>query len=121
MPVESKPSVDESVLDSYRALQEDGQPDVVTEFIDIFLDDLPGRLARLKAAVTANEVKEVRSAAHALKGSSGSVGAAALSGLCALLEANARAGSLDGSEHLLCGIETEAVRATTELRKFRKA
>jgi HPt (histidine-containing phosphotransfer) domain-containing protein len=120
MSVDSKLIVDERVLDSYRALQEDGQPDVVTEFIDIFLDDLPARLTRLRQAVAAEDVKDIRSAAHALKGSSGSVGAAALSGMCGLLEANARAGSAEGSDALLAAIEVEATRAIGELKKFRR-
>ncbi len=120
MPVESQPIVDEAILDSYRPLQEEGQPDVVTEFIDLFLEDLPGRLSRLRAAVNGGDVKEIRSAAHALKGSSGSVGAAALSGHCALLEANARTGSTEGSSDLLARIEIEASRATAELKRFRR-
>lgn len=120
MPADIKPIIDESILDSYRALQEDGQPDVVTEFIDVFLEDLPGRLDRLRRAVTTGVLQEIRSAAHALKGSSGSVGAATLSGLCSMLETNARAGSAEGSADLLAGVETEVVRATDELKKLRR-
>lgn len=119
MPVETRTTVDETVLDSYRVLQEEGQPDIVTEFIDVFLADLPGRIEQLRQAVASASARAVKSSAHALKGSSGSVGAVMLSGLCGQLEANARAGSTDGALDLLTAIEAEAVRADQELRRFR--
>src|SRR5688500_16288828 len=67
--------IDESLLDSYRELQEEGQADVVTEFIDLFLDDLAGRLTQINEAIQAKDLKAIRSAAHALRGSAASIGA----------------------------------------------
>lgn len=119
MNVDTRMTVDESVLDSYRVLQEEGQPDVVTEFIDVFLADLPGRIEQLRKAIASGTAPAIKSAAHALKGSSGTVGAVMLSGLCGQLEANARAGSTDGALDLLAAIEAEAVRARQELLRFR--
>ena len=112
--------IDAGILDRYRALQEAGQPDVVTEFIDVFLEDLPCRLTRLREAVGRGAPVAIRSAAHALKGSAGSVGALSLSGLCAHLEANARSGSADGASALLSAIEPEAVKAAEELSRLRR-
>ena len=122
MPVDTHQIIDESILDSYRALQDDGQPDIITEFIDIFLADLPGRLARIAEALEPADpkVSELRSAAHALKGSSGSVGAVGLSGLCGQLESIARAGSSAGAKELFERIRHESTKATTELTKLRK-
>ncbi|MBM4187575.1 MAG: Hpt domain-containing protein [Gemmatimonadetes bacterium] len=120
MPVEANQIIDESILDSYRTLQEDGKPDVVTEFIDVFLEDLPGRLTRLEQSVAGDNASEIRSAAHALKGSSGSVGAALLSSVCGQLEAMARTGRVEGARDLHTRILAEAVRATEELTKLRR-
>lgn len=120
MTVETNVIIDESILDSYRALQEDGQPDVVTEFIDVFLEDLPTRIDRIRKAAASKTPAEIKSAAHALKGSAASVGAVLVSGLCAQLEAIGRAGSTEGVEDLVAAIEPEVVRAREELTKLRR-
>ena len=120
MSVAARVVIDESILDGYRALQDEGQPDVVTEFIDLFLEDLPGRLDTIRLSVNAGDPPTIKSAAHALKGASASVGAVALSGLCAQLEANARTGSSHGALELLSAIEVEAIRAREELSKLRR-
>lgn len=120
MPVDTNQIIDESILESYRALQEDGQPDVVTEFIDVFLEDLPTRLARLEQSVANDSPIEIRSAAHALKGSSGSVGAATLSAVCGQLEALARTGSTADARDLHTRIRAEVERAVVELKKLRR-
>src|SRR5262249_31979711 len=104
----------------YRVLQDEGQPDVVTEFIDAFLQDCPNRIERLRDSVTRRQTPEIKSAAHALKGSSASVGAMTVSSLCGLLAPNARAGSIVGSHELLLQIELELDRARDELQKHRR-
>ena len=120
MAVEDVSIIDESILDSYRVLQDEGQPDIVTEFIDVYLEDIPSRMDRLRKAVAERNVAEIRSAAHAIKGSSGSVGAVLVSGVCAQLESNARAGSADGSDRLFTDLEGEMSRANQELQRHRK-
>jgi HPt (histidine-containing phosphotransfer) domain-containing protein len=112
--------IDEAILDAYRALQEPGQADVVTEFIDIFLEDLPARLSQLKTAVTSGDAKAVRSAAHALKGSGSSIGATRLASVCNELETLGRAGSVDGADLLVASVEVEATAAAGALQRLRK-
>jgi len=112
--------IDESVLDSYRMLQEDGQPDVVTEFIDAFLGDLPTRLERIRDAVAAKEPRDIKSAAHALKGASAAVGAVRLTQACAELEVLGRGGQSAGSDELLTQIEAEAAQAREGLLPIRR-
>ena len=120
MAVEANATIDETILDSYRVLQDEGQPDVVTEFIDVFLEDLPTRTDRLRQAVGSQSPAELKSAAHALKGSAASVGAVVVSGICAQIEAIGRAGSADGTAELMTQLEPEITRATAELEKLRK-
>jgi YesN/AraC family two-component response regulator len=45
-------SVDISVLDSFRDFQQTGQPDLVTELINLFIEDAKKRLSSLKKAIT---------------------------------------------------------------------
>ena len=120
MAVEANVIIDESILDSYRALQDDGQPDVVTEFIDVFLEDLPARIDRIQKAVASKTPVEIKSAAHALKGGAASIGAVLVAGICAQLEAIGRAGSTDGTEELLAVVMPEVARAREKLQKLRK-
>lgn len=105
-------AVDEALLDSYRVLQDEGQPDLVTELIDVFLEDLPGRLAAVRAAVDLGDAQAIRSAAHALKGSAASIGAARLAGVCARLEALGRAGEAARAPGLVAPIERAAAEVT---------
>ncbi len=120
METEAGRVIDDSILDSYRVLQDEGQPDVVTEFIDVFLDDLPLRQERLRQAVSSRNPAELKSAAHALKGSAGSVGAVLVSGLCGQIEAIGRTGTAEGTQELLSRLEPELTRATAELEKYRR-
>jgi HPt (histidine-containing phosphotransfer) domain-containing protein len=117
---ESALTIDESLLDSYRVLQDEGQPDVVAELIDIYLDDLPERLASVREALSAGEPSKIRSAAHALKGSSASIGAVRLAAICGDLEAIGKQGITAGASDLLPTILTEADRAAQILDQMRR-
>lgn len=112
--------VDEETLDSYRVLQDDGQPDVVTELIDVFLEDLPSRVESLGSAVHRAEPDELRAAAHALKGSAASIGAVRLAALCGALEAIGQAGATDGASALLEPVRVETERVTLALTQLRR-
>ena len=113
-------TIDQAVLDGYRMLQDDGQPDVVTELIDVYLEDLPGRLASVRDAVAGGEPAAIRSAAHALKGSSASIGAVRLAAVSGELEALGRQGITTGASALLEAITAEAGRAALALGQLRR-
>jgi two-component system, sensor histidine kinase and response regulator len=67
-----------------------GRTDALASMVDAFVAEAPTRVARLDAHAT--DPESAASAVHALKGSSGSLGAAALHQLCTDLEAGLRAG-----------------------------
>jgi two-component system sensor histidine kinase/response regulator len=82
-----KPSaLDLSVLAGLREIQQPGKPDLVTELIDLFLEDSAVHLKVLREAVSKNHTKEVRRVAHLLKGSSANVGAGPMAALYESLE-----------------------------------
>jgi HPt (histidine-containing phosphotransfer) domain-containing protein len=56
--------------------------------------------------------------AHAFAGSTAAVGANGLSTLCRSLEANARAGALDGAMAALAAIDTEFARVKARLNSM---
>ena len=98
------------VLDraAFRALEElagDDDPDLVSEIIQLYLDDSAGRMNDVEAGFEESEHARIGSAAHALKSSSANIGAVAFSKACADLEHCVR--STDGVDldelDRLCG------------------
>lgn len=100
-PPDRNQILDPSILDSYRPLQEDGEPDLITELVDAFLADLEERIRVIRQAIAQGDPAALRSAAHALKGSSGTVGATGLACRCGELETIGREGRLDEAGPLL--------------------
>ena len=91
----------------------------VAELIDLFLEDLGPSIEAIRAAVAARAASRLVGAAHALKGSCGSMGASALGRIVALLESAGRASDLEGAAKLLPDLERELVRARAALLAMR--
>ncbi|MFN3610435.1 Hpt domain-containing protein [Tepidimonas sp.] len=92
------------------------------EFRDItrlFVEQLEGELADLRAARAAQDWQALYRRAHALKGSSGNMGATALSESAARLERAARDGDADGVEREIAAIELLAPQTVQALRAGR--
>jgi HPt (histidine-containing phosphotransfer) domain-containing protein len=107
--------VDATVLDDLRALQEEGEPSLLGELIDLFLADLPERCAAIRDGVIAKEPIAIRAAAHSLKGSAGNLGARSLATLCQEIEMLVYGGSLDGAAALVGRLDVEAARVQAYL------
>jgi CheY-like chemotaxis protein len=100
---------DPQVLAGLRRLQRPGQPDMAQRIIDLFLKNLPLGVATVRAACAAADSRALEAAAHKLKGSSGTLGAARVAELCNRLEAIGRAGTVDGAAALADELELAAV------------
>ncbi len=114
-------TIDLNVLDGYRALQSESEPDIVTELIDMFLADLPSRVMALRQAVEAGDVPATRRTAHVLKGAAATLGATALAGLCDYIEATARTGTVAAAAELLHDVAAESERTSAALLKHRRS
>jgi two-component system, sensor histidine kinase and response regulator len=79
-------SIDRSVLESLRELQEEGEPDIISELVQLFVEDTPPQLAALREAVEASDAQSVERIAHTLKGSCGNMGAVRMAKLCEELQ-----------------------------------
>jgi len=112
--------LDPAVLESYRVLQEDDEPDLITELIDGFLADLEGRLQVIRCAIAGGDAPALRSAAHAVKGSAGTVGATGLAERCGELEALGREGRVDEAGPLLDDMATLISKVTRALSALRE-
>jgi HPt (histidine-containing phosphotransfer) domain-containing protein len=89
--------LDPQLLDTLRALQEPGDPDLAHELITLFLRDSGVRLARTRDAVSRGDLPAVAELAHQMKGSAGAVSASRLGDSSAALEQAARRGSPDAA------------------------
>ena len=79
-------AVDLAVLAGFEEMQAEGEPDLVVELIDLYLEDAPRKLASMQEAAARGDGGALRGAAHSLKGSSSSLGASGVAALCAELE-----------------------------------
>lgn len=111
--MEGAPVLDEATLGALQELAGDEDPDLVTELVELFLDDSRGRMGEIRAALDLGDGERVGRAAHALKSSSANIGALAFSGLCADLERIAR---LDGTPRgELAELVDRAIRTYAEV------
>ena len=114
--VDDSPPIDFSVL---ATLESDiGDAEFVNATIDIYLDEMPGRLEGIAAGIAAGAATAFGPAAHSLKSSSAMLGALRLSDTCAKIEALAGSHDVAGAAVLLPILEAEAAAAATVLRQL---
>ena len=89
--------LDRAVIGGLKELREPGQPDPLSELLDLFFRDAEPRLKQMEAAVASGDMPKLAAAAHTLKGSASNLGARRLSALCASLEKQGKAGDAAGA------------------------
>lgn len=67
--------LDTQVLDELLALCDGGDPELLLDLVDMFLTDVPSKVTSILEGMAAQDFTKVEHAAHALKGTSGSLGA----------------------------------------------
>ncbi|MDO8677425.1 MAG: Hpt domain-containing protein [Acidobacteriota bacterium] len=106
----SEPVLDAAMIDNLRQLTPPGEPDVLAEVLELFLQDVPRRIEKLRAAWAAGDAAELHKTAHSLKGSAGNIGAQTLFGVCRQLDDKGRAGDLTDAKPLVDALVTEYAR-----------
>lgn len=89
------PILDLSVIAGLRELGGEQDPGLLSELVELFLEDAPTYLQEIATGLDSNDMERVLRASHTLKSSSASMGAAGLSGLARSIEAGAKSGDLD--------------------------
>ena len=104
------------MLAGLRELQEEGEPDILCELIELFLSDVPTQLVALKEGVETGDAHSVERIAHTLKGSCGNIGAKRMEAICAELEEMGRSEDLAGAPGPISRLEEDfgRVRAVFE-------
>ena len=78
--------LDKIALTALADAQEEGEPDLIVELIDLYLDDAPKLVGDIQRGAKGRDAIAIKRAAHALKGSSGSMGVSQVAELCKVLE-----------------------------------
>jgi HPt (histidine-containing phosphotransfer) domain-containing protein len=114
-------AVDVSSLLMLRQLQRPGQPDAVGRIVARFLEETGERIATLHAAVAANNPRLIERAAHALKGSAGTVGAHEIRDLALQLEELGQHGRTTGAAELVTALDQSFARAQPVFEALRRS
>ena len=89
------------MIEALRELGGEEEPELFEELVTMFLDDTPGRLENLRAALDAGDAKAIEHTAHALKSSCGNLGARRLASLCFEIESAGRSKDIDAARPLV--------------------
>ena len=101
--------VDLSVLDSLAAMADDGD-EFVARLIGTFVSDTTSRLVALHVALDSQDPASIERTGHALKGSSGNMGATGMAALGAALQGAGHEQDLAGASALIDDMEAEFER-----------
>lgn len=112
--------VDMELLSAFEELQSDDGSDLIVELIDLYLQDLPQRVTIIRQAAIATEWVSLKRAAHALKGSSSSLGIRQVAEICHKLEWLDRQDSPASVATLLQLLEYEVAMASASLAAVRE-
>jgi HPt (histidine-containing phosphotransfer) domain-containing protein len=95
-------------VDVGRALERvGGERTLLGELVEIFLQDLPDRLRRMRAGAGHGNLLDIQRVAHDLKGSCATLGAQRASALAGTLEAACREARVEAVPLLLASFERE--------------
>jgi signal transduction histidine kinase/HPt (histidine-containing phosphotransfer) domain-containing protein len=112
------PALDPLFLDRLRQLEIASGREIVRQFVDDFLADVPRRITEMRRSLAQGDGAALAFAAHALKGSSAQLGALRLSSLCQQIEGDGdqTADSATLAE-TLAAVERELARVEPALRE----
>jgi signal transduction histidine kinase/CheY-like chemotaxis protein/HPt (histidine-containing phosphotransfer) domain-containing protein len=107
--------IDPAALDELRRLEQEGDPDLVSQVVEAYLKSSSQLLERIHEARTSKDPAAIARAAHTLKSSSAQVGARKLSSLCKQLETQGRAGRINDALDLVDEVTTQLKAVQTAL------
>jgi HPt (histidine-containing phosphotransfer) domain-containing protein len=115
----SAPGVlDPDVVERLRQLTPPGEPDVLREILNLFLDEVPKKIDSLRLALTSGDAATLQRAAHSLKGSSGNIGARAMYEVCRQLDDRAKSEELARLQPLVEALQAEYGKVESEIRRL---
>lgn len=105
-------------LEEIRELDPTGGSSLLQKILQAFLESADNGLRQLEQAILNNDAEGLRQSAHALKSSSGNIGAESLSAIFKQLEIDGHAGELTRAKALQENMRLHYQCVTTEIRKI---
>ena len=99
--VARKVVLDQTMISGIRELQNEGEPDFLSELVDIFLRDSETTFAKIETALKTGNADSLKRAAHSLKGASGNLGGLQLYEMCGRVEQFARENKFEEARQLM--------------------
>lgn len=99
----------------------DNDLELLSEIVDLFLEDAPGWLDTIREAVVRQDAPSLRAGAHALKGAVSNFAATTVWSIAVALEEQGRSGKLGESEETLSPLEDEMKLLAKDLRQLAPA
>ena len=109
--------LDERALNNIKLLADEDDPDFVDKLINIFLGRIPRLLQEISDAASEKDYSKLERSSHALKGSSGNIGATAMMTICAKLEELGREKRTEDAEYLVKSLSNVSNQTVDQLRK----
>jgi HPt (histidine-containing phosphotransfer) domain-containing protein len=119
---ETPDAVDLAVLAGLEDAQMEGEPDIVVELMELYLEDASGKLAAMREDLTEKGGRSLGRLAHSLRGSSANLGARRVAALCWELERMGEGDPSCGGGVILNRLELElaCVRRVFEAERRRR-
>lgn len=114
-PATDRSVLNQRALDQIRMLEEPGEPSLLVEMVNAFRAALVMYIGHLRTALTTGDAEAVASAAHALKGAAGSIGADGVQALALRMETDGRHHSLAAGPEQIAALEHAGDQALTAL------
>ena len=109
--------LDQEVLDELLSFADDGDPELLLDRIQMFLDDSPSKVAAVQQGLQTGDFDKAERAAHSLKGSSGNLGARLVQDVCEQLQLSTRSHQLAESMSLAPKLAKHYADAEVALRR----
>lgn len=110
--------LDMSVVEELLSFSDDGDPELLLDLIQMFLDDGPEKVRAVHEGLQTGDFDKMERAAHSLKGSSGNLGARLLQDACEKIQIATRAKRLDESRDLATELDAKFAEAEVALRQL---
>lgn len=109
--------LDHAVLDELLSFADDGDPELLVDLIQMFLEDGPSKVEAVSQGLALGDFEKAERAAHSLKGSSGNLGAKIVQEICEQLQLATRAHELEKSRKLAPMLEQNYAAAEEALKQ----
>ncbi len=110
--------IQNSVKDALEQVMGDSSPEMLDEMASIFLEDAVPLITQMREGLANRDFTSISMAAHALKGSSATIGLLPFSELCLAVEASSKQGQAELTRSNLASLEADYPTVQQALQAF---